>query len=35
MSLRDFTSKQYIAVIQWTEEENGILAARYPISANS
>ena len=31
MSLRDFISKQYIDVIQWTEEENGILAARYPM----
>ena len=31
MSLRDFISKQYIDVIQWTEEENGILATRYPM----
>jgi membrane protease subunit (stomatin/prohibitin family) len=31
MSLRDFITKQYIDVIQWTEEENGILATRYPM----
>jgi membrane protease subunit (stomatin/prohibitin family) len=31
MSLREFISKQYIDVIQWTEEENGILATRYPM----
>ncbi len=31
MSLHDFISKQYIDVIQWTEEENGILATRYPM----
>ena len=31
MTLRDFISKQYIDVIQWTEEGNGILATRYPM----
>ena len=31
MSLRSFISKQYIDVIQWTEQENGILATRYPM----
>jgi len=31
MSLRDFISKQYIDVIQWTEEESGTLATRYPM----
>lgn len=31
MSLRDFISKQFIDVIQWTEPEDGILAYRYPM----
>lgn len=31
MSLRDFVSKQYIDVIQWTEEEDGVLATRFPM----
>ena len=31
MSLRDFLSKQFIDVIDWTEPEDGILAYRYPM----
>ena len=31
MSLRDFISKQFIDVIDWTELEDGILAYRYPM----
>ncbi|MGC2638768.1 MAG: SPFH domain-containing protein [Acidobacteriaceae bacterium] len=31
MSLRDFLSKQFIAIIQWSEPEDGILAWRYPM----
>jgi membrane protease subunit (stomatin/prohibitin family) len=31
MSLRDFLSKQFIDVIQWTEPEDGVLAYRYPM----
>jgi membrane protease subunit (stomatin/prohibitin family) len=31
MSLRDFISKQFIDVIDWTEPEDGILAFRYPM----
>ncbi|HWZ43191.1 MAG TPA: SPFH domain-containing protein [Candidatus Saccharimonadales bacterium] len=31
MSLRDFISKQFIDVIDWTEPDNGILAYRYPM----
>ncbi len=31
MGLRDFLSKQFIDVIQWTESEEGILAFRYPM----
>ncbi|HLY19748.1 MAG TPA: SPFH domain-containing protein [Bryobacteraceae bacterium] len=31
MSLRSFISKQFIDVIQWTEEEDGVLAYRYPM----
>jgi membrane protease subunit (stomatin/prohibitin family) len=31
MSLRDFISKQFIDVIDWTEPEDGILAYRYPM----
>ncbi len=32
MGLRDFLSKQFIDVIQWTEPEDGILAYRYPVA---
>lgn len=31
MGLRDFLSKQFIDVIQWTESEEGVLAFRYPM----
>ena len=31
MSLRDFIRKQFIDVIQWTEDEPGVLAWRYPM----
>ena len=31
MSLRDFISKQWIDVIDWTEPEDGILAYRFPM----
>jgi membrane protease subunit (stomatin/prohibitin family) len=31
MSLRDFISKQFIDVIDWTEPEDGILSYRYPM----
>src|SRR6201981_3196942 len=31
MSLRDFLSKQFIDVIDWTEPEDGLLAYRYPM----
>jgi len=31
MSLRSFLSKQFIDVIQWTEEGDGVLAYRYPM----
>ena len=31
MSIRDFISKQFIDVIDWTEPEDGILAYRYPM----
>ena len=31
MSLLSFISKQYIDVIQWTEDQDGILATRYPM----
>jgi membrane protease subunit (stomatin/prohibitin family) len=31
MSLRDFLSKQFIDVIDWTEPGDGILAYRYPM----
>ena len=34
MSLRDFISKQFIDVIDWTEPEDGILAYRFPIAAD-
>ncbi|MGE5570640.1 MAG: SPFH domain-containing protein [Rhodospirillales bacterium] len=31
MGIRDFLSKQFIDVIQWTESEDGVLAYRYPM----
>jgi len=31
MSLRDFISKQFIEVIQWTESGDGVLAYRFPM----
>ena len=31
MSLRDFLAKQFIEVIQWNEEEDGILSYRFPM----
>ncbi len=31
MGIRDFLSKQFIDVIQWTEPEEGILSYRYPM----
>jgi membrane protease subunit (stomatin/prohibitin family) len=31
MGLRDFLSKQFIDVIQWTESEEGVLAFHYPM----
>ena len=31
MALRDFLAKQFIDVIQWTEEEDGVLSTRYPM----
>ncbi|MGA3043099.1 MAG: SPFH domain-containing protein, partial [Bryobacteraceae bacterium] len=31
MSLRSFLGKQFIAVIQWNEDEDGLLAYRYPM----
>jgi membrane protease subunit (stomatin/prohibitin family) len=31
MSLRTFLGKQFIAVIQWNEAEDGVLAYRYPM----
>jgi len=31
MSLRTFLGKQFIDVIQWTEDEDGVLAYRYPM----
>lgn len=31
MGLRDFLSRQFIDVIQWTESEEGVLAYRYPM----
>ena len=31
MSLRDFLEKQFIDVIQWTEQEDGVLDYRYPM----
>ncbi len=32
MGLMNFISKQFIDVIQWTEEESGVLAYRYPMA---
>ena len=32
MALLDFLSKQFIDVIEWTEDEDGILAGRYPMA---
>jgi membrane protease subunit (stomatin/prohibitin family) len=31
MSLRTFLGKQFIAVIQWNEDEDGVLSCRYPM----
>jgi membrane protease subunit (stomatin/prohibitin family) len=31
MSLFDFIKKQFIDVIHWTEDEEGVLAYRYPM----
>jgi membrane protease subunit (stomatin/prohibitin family) len=31
MGIRDFLTKQFIDVIQWTESEEGVLAQRYPM----
>lgn len=31
MSLMDFIRKQFVDVIQWTEDEDGVLAYRYPM----
>ncbi len=31
MALFDFIKKQFIDVIEWTENENGVLACRYPM----
>lgn len=31
MSLRDFLAKQFIDVIHWTEQEDGVLAYRFPM----
>src|ERR1017187_2141638 len=31
MSLRSFLGKQFIDVIQWNEDEDGVLAYRYPM----
>jgi membrane protease subunit (stomatin/prohibitin family) len=31
MSLRSFLGKQFIAVIQWNEDEDGVLSCRYPM----
>ena len=32
MPLLDFLSRQFIDVIEWTEDEDGILASRYPMA---
>ena len=34
MSLMDFIKKQFIDVLQWTEEGDGVLAWRYPMADN-
>ena len=31
MSLKQFLAKQFIDVIQWNEQEDGMLAYRYPM----
>ena len=31
MALRDFLKKQFIDVIHWTEDQDGVLALRYPM----
>ncbi|WP_431104171.1 SPFH domain-containing protein [Roseateles noduli] len=31
MGLMDFIKKQFIDIIQWTEDDNGVLAVRYPM----
>ncbi len=31
MALMDFIKKQFIDVIHWTEESDGVLAYRYPM----
>jgi membrane protease subunit (stomatin/prohibitin family) len=31
MNIRDFLGKQFIDVIQWTEDQDGVLAYRYPM----
>ena len=31
MGLMDFIKKQFIDIIQWTEDDNGVLAYRYPM----
>ena len=31
MTLREFISKQFVDVIDWTEPEDGLLAYRYPM----
>ena len=31
MALMDFIKKQFIDVIHWTEEANGVLAWRFPM----
>ena len=32
MALMDFIKKQFIDVIHWTEETDGVLAYRYPMA---
>ncbi|MBN8530889.1 MAG: SPFH domain-containing protein [Alphaproteobacteria bacterium] len=34
MGLMDFIKKQFVDVIEWTEPEDGILSARYPMQDN-
>ena len=31
MGLMDFIKKQFIDIIQWTEDDNGVLAYRFPM----